>query len=90
MNDGLFQFFNAGTVIHVKSHYGRRGLVVTKGKDGFTFANPGRMRVAKEVAVEGGGRSGRWSVGPEKLGERAGSGLCSICNVWERVFHMVN
>ena len=27
---------------------------MTKGKDGFTFANPGRMRVAKEVAVEGG------------------------------------
>ena len=21
------------------------------------------------------------------LGERAGSGLCSICNVWEKVFH---
>ena len=27
---------------------------MAKGNDGFTFANPGMMRVAKEVAVEGG------------------------------------
>ncbi len=72
--------------------YGRRGLVVTKSKDGFTFANPGRMRVAKEVAVEGGVSDPRNGVmlkifSMVNFGERAGSGLCSICNVWERVFH---
>lgn len=72
--------------------YGRRGLVVTKGKDGFVFANPGRMRVAKDVAVEGGVSDPRNGVmlkifSMVNFGERAGSGLCSICNVWERVFH---
>lgn len=72
--------------------YGRRGLVVTKGKDGFTFANPGRMRVAKEVAMEGGVSDPRNGImlkifSMVNLGERAGSGLCSICNVWEKVFH---
>lgn len=65
---------------------------MTKGKDGFTFANPGRMRVAKEVAVEGGVSDPRNGImlkifSMVNFGERAGSGLCSICNVWERVFH---
>lgn len=72
--------------------YGRRGLVVTKGKDGFSFANPGRMRVAREVAVEGGVSDPRNGImlkifSMVNFGERAGSGLCSICNVWEQVFH---
>lgn len=54
---------------------------MTKGKDGFYLCKSGQDACCQ------GSRSGRWSVGPEKLGERAGSGLCSICNVWERVFH---
>ena len=57
-----------------------------------TIANPGRMRVAREVAVEGGVSDPRNGImlkifSMVNFGERAGSGLCSICNVWEQVFH---
>lgn len=50
------------------------------------------MRVAKEVAVEGGVSDPRNGImlkifSMVNFGERAGSGLCSICNVWEQVFH---
>lgn len=50
------------------------------------------MRVAREVAVEGGVSDPRNGImlkifSMVNFGERAGSGLCSICNVWERVFH---
>lgn len=50
------------------------------------------MRVAKEVAMEGGVSDPRNGImlkifSMVNLGERAGSGLCSICNVWEKVFH---
>ena len=57
----------------------------------FTFANPGRMRVAKEVAVEGGASDPRNGIMLKiffmvNFWERAGSGLCSISNVWSRFF----
>ena len=50
------------------------------------------MRVAREVAVEGGVSDPRNGImlkifSMVNFGERAGSGLCSICNVWEQVFH---
>ena len=72
--------------------YGRRGLVISKTKDGFTFANPGSMRIAKSIAI-GGGISDPRNGTVLKIfslinyGERAGSGLNSIFYVWEHVFH---
>lgn len=72
--------------------YGRRGLVISKTRDGFTFANPGSMRVAKKEAIEGGVSDPRNGVILKifsliNYGERAGSGLNSIFNVWSHVYH---
>ena len=72
--------------------YGRRGLVISKSKDGFTFANPGSMRMAKTVAIGGGVSDPRNGTVLKifsliNYGERAGSGLNSIFHVWEHVYH---
>jgi len=72
--------------------YGRRGLVISKTKDGFTFANPGSMRMAKKVAIGGGVSDPRNGTVLKifsliNYGERAGSGLNSIFHVWEHVYH---
>ena len=72
--------------------YGRRGLVISKTADGYTFANPGSMRVAKKDAIEGGVSDPRNGVILKMFslinyGERAGSGLCNIFKVWEHVYH---
>ena len=72
--------------------YGRRGLVISKSKDGFTFANPGSMRMAKTVAISGGVSDPRNGTVLKifsliNYGERAGSGLNSIFHVWEHVYH---
>lgn len=72
--------------------YGRRGLVISKTREGFTFANPGSMRVAKKEAIEGGVSDPRNGVILKifsliNYGERAGSGLNSIFNVWNHVYH---
>ena len=72
--------------------YGRRGLVISKTKDGFTFANPGSLRMAKTVAIGGGVSDPRNGIVLKifsliNYGERAGSGLNSIFHVWEHVYH---
>ena len=72
--------------------YGRRGLVITKKADGFTFANPGGLRVGKQEAIGGGISDPRNGVMLKifsmiNYGERAGSGLNSIFHVWEQVYH---
>ena len=72
--------------------YGRRGLVISKTKDGFTFANPGSMRMAKKVAIGGGVSDPRNGTVLKifsliNYGERAGSGLNSIFHIWEHVYH---
>lgn len=72
--------------------YGRRGLVISKTRDGFSFANPGCMRVAKKEAIEGGVSDPRNGVILKifsliNYGERAGSGMNSIFNVWNHVYH---
>ena len=79
------------TCVHA-DFYGRRGLVIQKKVDGFVFSNPGSMRVAKRVAVEGGVSDPRNGVMLKIFSlvdydERAGSGLSSIMLVWEHVFH---
>lgn len=71
---------------------GRRGVVITKNKDGFTFANPGNMRISKSEAIEGGVSDPRNSTilrffSLIRFGERAGSGLNGIMHVWRKVYH---
>ena len=73
-------------------YWGRRGVVITKNKEGFTFANPGNMRVSKSEAIEGGVSDPRNSTILKffsliRFGERAGSGLSGIMHVWNKVYH---
>lgn len=71
---------------------GRRGIVISKNKDGFTFANPGNMRISKSEAIEGGVSDPRNSTILKffsliRFGERAGSGLSGIMHIWRQVYH---
>ena len=71
---------------------GRRGVVITKDKNGFSFANPGNMRISKSEAIEGGVSDPRNSTILKffsliRFGERAGSGLCGIMYIWRKVYH---
>lgn len=72
--------------------YGRRGVVVQKGADGFRFANPGSMRVSLTEAIQDSASDPRNGVMMKmlamvKYGERAGSGLQGIFNTWQSVYH---
>ena len=72
--------------------YGRRGVVVHKNANGFSFANPGSMRVSVKDAVNGNISDPRNGVMLRMLsliryGERAGSGLQGIFKTWEKVYH---
>lgn len=72
--------------------YGRRGVVVQKGVDGFRFANPGSMRVSLTEAIQDSASDPRNGVMMKmlamvKYGERAGSGLQGIFKTWQSVFH---
>ncbi len=73
-------------------YYGRQGVVIQRQPDGFLFANPGGLRIARISAIEGGISDPRNGVMLKMFslinyGERAGSGLSTICKVWERIFH---
>ncbi len=73
-------------------YWGRQGVVITKNEDGFSFANPGNMRISKSEAIEGGVSDPRNSTILKffsliRFGERAGSGLSGIMHVWSKVFH---
>lgn len=72
--------------------YGRRGVVVQKGEDGFKFANPGSMRVSLKEVLQDSASDPRNGVMMKMLamveyGERAGSGLQGIFKTWEAVYH---
>jgi predicted HTH transcriptional regulator len=72
--------------------YGRQGVVITKNADGFTFANPGRLRLSLVEAVGGGISDPRNGLVLKmfsliRFGERAGSGLSGIMHVWRKVYH---
>lgn len=72
--------------------YGRRGVVVQKGADGFKFENPGNMRISLSEALQNSASDPRNGVMMKMLalveyGERAGSGLQGIFMTWESVFH---
>ena len=73
-------------------YYGRRGVVVQKGADGFKFANPGSMRVSLAEAIQDSASDPRNGVMMKmlamvKYGERAGSGLQGIFKTWQSVYH---
>ncbi len=72
--------------------YGRRGVVVQKGVDGFRFANPGSMRVSLTEAIQDSASDPRNGVMMKmlamvKYGERAGSSLQGIFKTWQSVYH---
>lgn len=74
-------------------YYGRRGVVVTKSREGFTFSNPGDFRISMNEAISGGVSDPRNAIvfkmfNLVDLGERAGSGLPTIIMVGKK--HTVN
>ena len=79
------------SLVHA-DYFGRQGVVISKDKNGFVFANPGRMRLPVAEAVGGGVSDPRNGVLLKifsliRFGERAGSGLNGIFYVWNKVFH---
>jgi len=78
------------SLVHA-DYFGRQGVVISKDKNGFVFANPGRMRLPISEAVEGGISDPRNGILLKmfsliRFGERAGSGLNGILYVWNKVF----
>jgi len=78
-------------IVHA-DFFGRRGVVIKKDAESYSFANPGCLRVSKDVAIDGGVSDPRNSVMLKvfsliNYGERAGSGLSNIFYTWEHVFH---
>lgn len=70
-------------------YYGRQGLVIIKKKDLITLSNPGGFRIDIEVAKSGGVSDPRNSALIKMfnlidIGERAGSGIPNIFNVWKK------
>jgi len=79
------------TCVHA-DFYGRQGIVIQKQADGYRFANPGGLRISMSSAIEGCISDPRNGLMLKMFslidyGERAGSGLSTICQVWEYVFH---
>ena len=72
-------------------YYGRRGVVIKKYPNGFTFENPGDFRIAVNEAISGGVSDPRNAVlfkmfALIDLGERAGSGIPTIIDGWESAY----
>ena len=70
-------------------YYGRQGLVIIKKKDVITLSNPGGFRIDVEAAKSGGVSDPRNSTLIKMfnlidVGERAGSGVPNIFNVWKK------
>jgi len=70
-------------------YYGRCGLVVKRKLNEITFENPGGFRVPIDLAISGGVSDPRNSVLMKmfnmlNIGERAGSGIPNIFNVWSK------
>ena len=77
----------ANALIHA-DYYGRRGIVIDKEFRKITISNPGTFRISVDEAIAGGisdARNGRvfnmFSL--INVGERSGTGLCDVYNVWE-------
>ena len=72
-------------------YYGRRGVVIKKYPDGFTFENPGDFRVGVKEAMSGGVSDPRNAIlfkmfALIDLGERAGSGIPTIIDGWQSAY----
>lgn len=79
------------TVVHA-DFYGRQGIVIQKSEEGFKFSNPGCVRISISEAINGGISDPRNGIMLKMFslidfGERAGSGLCGINMVWNKVYH---
>lgn len=78
------------TLVHA-DYYGRRGIVIIKTVDDFTFSNPGCLRITLNEAISGGISDPRNSVLLKMfslidVGERAGSGIPGIISIWLKTF----
>lgn len=78
----------ANALIHA-GYYDRRGLVVQKWPDRIRITNPGAFRINVQEALVGGVSDSRNESRIKmfnliNVGERAGSGLPSICAVWQK------
>ncbi len=78
----------ANSLIHA-DYYGRQGIVIEKSFRTTKFSNPGNFRISVDDAIAGGisdCRNGRifnmFSL--IKVGERSGTGLCDIYDVWKK------
>ncbi len=70
-------------------YYGRQGIVIIKKKDQIKLSNPGGFRIDVETAKSGGVSDPRNSAlikmfNLVNVGERAGSGIPNIFNVWKK------
>lgn len=69
-------------------YYERQGVKIIRNKDSISISNPGGFRIELETALSGGISDPRNSVLIKifnliDIGERAGSGIPNIFNVWE-------
>ena len=74
-------------------YYGTRGLVIIKSPKGYSFANPGCLRISQKEAISGGVSDPRNSAifsmfSLVDMGERAGTGIPSIYYAWEEAFKL--
>lgn len=70
------------------NYYERQGVVIIKGRDFYTFSNPGVLRIPVGDAVAGGISDPRnltvlTMFTLLNIGERAGTGLSNIYSVWK-------
>ena len=77
----------ANALVHA-DYYGRQGVVVEKIFTHITFANPGTFRIDVNEAIAGGISDTRNTrifnmFSLINIGERSGTGLCDIFNVWK-------
>lgn len=72
-------------------YYGRRGVVIKKYKDHFSFENPELFRISIKEAFDGGVSDPRNATilkmfSMIDIGERAGSGIPGIVSVWSKEY----
>jgi predicted HTH transcriptional regulator len=80
--DSMDAYYNA-------DYYGSRGIVIIKAKNGITISNPGGFRIGVDEAKSGGISDPRNTTLIKmfnliNIGERAGSGIPNIFNVWKK------
>ncbi|MGM9760113.1 MAG: RNA-binding domain-containing protein [Parabacteroides sp.] len=71
--------------------YSRQGIVIVKGRDRITFANPGDIRIGLQTALAGGVSDPRNETVMKMfslidVGERAGSGIPDFMSTWQKHF----